>query len=118
MISDVLNTKLKKIHPIIGQPINLMDVGTVNLDYVINMSDIEDLQIELENALDEIEQLKCSTYPIVIFGDGIYVDMACPTWRIAAMQWYERFDGHPDEYEPDKEHKFVKLYLANMIEDD
>ena len=81
------------------------------------MSDIEDLQIELENALEEIEQLKCPIYPIVISGGDIYVDISCPTWRIDVMQWYERFSKHIDEYDDDTKHKFVKLYLAKMIKE-
>ena len=80
------------------------------------MSDIEDLQIELENALEEIEQLKMTTYPIVIFGSDIYVDMMDLGWKDAVNQWYERFGRDVDEYD-DNEHKFVKLYLARMIKE-
>lgn len=80
------------------------------------MSDIEDLQIELENALDELEQLKMPIYPIVISGGDIYVDMMAPEWKSAVNQWYERFDKDIDSYGNDK-HKFVRLYLAKMIKE-
>ena len=80
------------------------------------MSDIEDLQIELENALDEIEQLKCPIYPIVISDGDIYVDMMVPGRKDAVNQWYERFGRDVDNYDDD-EHKFVKLYLAKMIKE-
>ena len=80
------------------------------------MSDVEDLQIELENALEEIEQLEMPTYPIVISGSDIYVDMSCPAWKDAVEQWYERFGKDVDNYD-DNEHKFVKLYLARMIKE-
>lgn len=82
------------------------------------MSEIEDLQIELENALKEIEQLKCPIFPIVISGGDIYVDMMAPGWKDAVNQWYEQFDRDIDEYDDDGVHKFVKLYLARMIKDD
>ena len=81
------------------------------------MSEIEDLQIELENALDEIEQLKCPIYPIVISGGDIYVDMMATGWKDAVNRWYERYCKDIDSYGDDK-HKFVKLYLAKMIKDD
>jgi len=81
------------------------------------MSEIEDLQIELENALKEIAELKSSTYPIVIIGGDIYVDMECPTWKSAVDQWYERYGDAIDDYEPNVRHKFVKLYLAKMIKE-
>lgn len=81
------------------------------------MGDIEDLQIELENALEEIEQLK-SIYPIVIFGGDIYVDMVAPGWKNVVQQWYEQYGITVDDYDDGKEHKFVKLYLAKMIKND
>jgi Fe-S-cluster containining protein len=60
--------------------------------------------------------IECQLYPIVIFGDEVYVDMACPAWKSAVTQWYERFSKDIDSYGND-EHKFVKLYLAKMIKE-
>ena len=80
------------------------------------MSELEDTKIELENTLEEIEQLKCPIYPIVISGGDIYVDMMAPGWKDAVHQWYERFCKDIDSYGND-EHKFVRLYLAKMIKE-
>ncbi len=64
-----------------------------------------------------LKPLECAIYPIVIFGGDVYVDMSCPGWKDAVRQWCERFGGAIDEYEPDKKHKFVRLWMAKMIKE-
>ena len=62
--------------------------------------------------------IECQLYPIVIFGGHVCVDMSCPAWKSAIDQWCDRFGGAIDDYEPDKEHKFVALWMARMIKED
>jgi len=56
--------------------------------------------------------VECAIYPIVIFDDGIYVDMSCPGWQSAVDQWTKRFGAQVDDYQDGRQHEFVNLWIA------